>query len=437
MFQLRGFMIAVVGGVAIALSASGASGAATSEPAPGVTADSVKIGFITSKTGPAASTSGNSDAGCKARVGRANAAGGVNGRKIDVVYADDQTAGNLVQAQQLVQDDHVYLVINDSAVAFLSYRWLLDHDVPLIGGGFDGNYYGAPGNEKVISAFGNSPPVAGIQTTLTPKILKSLGATKVAALGYGSSPSSVANVKSFMQHAVPALGLEPVYTNTSIEFGTADVGPLALGMKNAAADSAYYAMDLSTNLALAQTLQQNGVKMKAQYMATGYGQPLLDQPFSKALGPEIVLSSIWAPVEIKSKATKRFQADLEKYAGYTGVPDFGVYTGYITCDLAILGLQQQGDDLDPTTFSEDLRSVGEFNPGGGLGCRNANLSLETYGKLVPTSGSQQKACLWAMQVKDGKFVVLEPKDGKTSFWTGDLIPESLPPEYLVTTTTSK
>jgi branched-chain amino acid transport system substrate-binding protein len=435
-FQLRGLAIAVVGSVAMALATTGVSGAATS-PAPGVTADSVKIGFITSKTGPAASTSGNSDVGCKARVGRANAAGGVNGRKIDVVYTDDQTSGNLVQAQQLVQNDHVYMVVNDSAIALLSYRWLLDHDVPLIGGGFDGNYYGAPGNEKVISAFGNSPPVAGIQTTVTPKILKSLGATKVAALGYASSPSSVTNVKSFMQYAVPALGLEPVYTNTSIEFGTADVGPLALGMKNADADGAYYAMDLSTNLALAQALQQNGVKMKAQYMATGYGQPLLDQPVSKALGPETVLGSIWAPVEIKSKATKRFQADLAKYAGYTGVPDFGVYTGYITCDLAILGLQQQGDDLDPTTFSDDLRSVGEFNPGGGLGCRNANLSLETYGKVAPTSGSQQKACAWVMQVKDGKFVVLEPKGGKTSYWTGDLIPESLPPEYLVTTTTSK
>ena len=179
-FQLRGLALAVTGSVVIALSAVGVSGAATSEPAPGVTPDSVKIGFITSKTGPAASTSGNSDAGCKARVGRANAAGGVNGRKVDVVYADDQTSANLVQAQSLVENDHVYAVINDSAIAYVSYRWLLDHDVPLIGGGFDGNYYGAPGNEKVISAFGNAPPVAGIQTTLAPKIMKSLGATKVA-----------------------------------------------------------------------------------------------------------------------------------------------------------------------------------------------------------------------------------------------------------------
>ena len=90
--RLRGSAIAMAVSTAIVLSATGVSGAATSEPAPGVTPDAVKIGFITSTSGPAASTSGHSDAGCKARVGRANAAGGVHGRKVDVVYADDQTS---------------------------------------------------------------------------------------------------------------------------------------------------------------------------------------------------------------------------------------------------------------------------------------------------------------------------------------------------------
>ena len=56
---------------------------------------------------------------------------------------------------------------------------------------------------------------------------------------------------------------------------------------------------------------------------------------------------------------------------------------------------------------------------------------------MQTSGNEQRACQWAVQVKDGKFVVLKPPGAKTSYWTGDLIPESLPPEYLVTTTTNK
>ena len=436
-FRTRWLAVVAVGLAVGAFASTGVSGAATAGPDQGVTDKAIKIGFIYSKTGLAASTSGSSDIGCKARIGRQNAQGGINGRKLEVEFVDDaSSASNLTQAQSLVQNDHVYMVINDSAFAFLTYRWLLDHDVPLIGGGFDGNYYGAPGNEKVISAFGNSPPISGIATTLAPKIMKALGASKVAAIGYGVSPSSSAAVKGLQQYAVPALGLDPVYTNTSVDFGTSDVGPLVLGMKNAGADAGWYAMDLSTNLALAQGLIQNGVKMKAQLMATGYGHELLDQPVSKTLGPDIVFTTGWAPVELKTKATKRFQADLEKYAGFTDVPDFGIYTGYIDCDLAILGLQKQGKDLDPTTFADALRSVGTYNAGGGLGCTDSSQSLETYGKIVAGDQSNgRRICTWAMQVKDGKFVVLKPKDSDTTYWTGELIEASVDPQYLVTTTT--
>ena len=108
----------------------------------------MKIGFIYSKTGVASATSGTSDIGCKARVARENAAGGVNGRKIEVEYVDDQSSGaNKTAAQDLVQNQHVFMIVNDSAFAFLTYRFLLDEGVPLIGGGYDGTYYGDPGNE--------------------------------------------------------------------------------------------------------------------------------------------------------------------------------------------------------------------------------------------------------------------------------------------------
>ena len=264
---------------ALTLSEAIASASAATAPVEGVTSDSVKVGFIYSKTGVASATSGDSDVGCKARVGRENANGGVGGRKLDVQYVDDQSSGaNLTSAQNLVQNQHVFMVINDSAFAFLTYRWLLDHNVPLIGGGFDGTYYGAPGNEKVISAFGNAAPVEGVSYDVGPKIAKALGATKMASLGYGVSPSSTAAAKSNGKYAAPAAGLKSVYTNTTVDFGSTDVSPLVLGIKNSGADSAFYAMNGNTNLAIAQGLVQNGVKMKAELMATGYGQQLLDQP---------------------------------------------------------------------------------------------------------------------------------------------------------------
>ena len=61
-----------------------------------------------------------------------------------------------------------------------------------IGGGFDGTYYGQPGNESIVSELGNAAPVNGVTSDNIPQVMKKLGATKVAALAYGASASSSA-----------------------------------------------------------------------------------------------------------------------------------------------------------------------------------------------------------------------------------------------------
>jgi branched-chain amino acid transport system substrate-binding protein len=424
---LRSFVAIVAAGLAGVFALSGVSTAATAGPDQGVTDDSVKVGFIFSKTGVASATSGTSDIGCKARVARENANGGVNGRKIDVEYADDQSSDkNLTSAQDLVQNKKVYAIVNDSAFAFQTYRFLLDNNVPAIGGGYDGTYYGTPGNENIISGLGNQAPVTGVTTDLGARIMKQLGATKVAALGYGISPSSSNAAKSFTKYAAPAQGLDGVYTNTTVDFGSTDVGPLVLGIKNAGADGAYYAMNANTNIAIAQGLKQNGVDMKANLMATGYGQQLLDQPIANQLGPGVIFTQGWEPVELKTKATKQFQADLKKYANFTDVPDFGIYTGYTDCDLLITGLKQQGKDLDPSTFASSIRKLGNVNPAN-LNCQPLALGTDTYGK-PPTEG-----CSYAMYVKDGKFALLKPKGSSKPYWTGKLIGASVTENATTTT----
>ena len=167
-----------------------------------------------------------------------------------------------------------------------------------------------------------------------------------------------------------------------------------------------------------QGLAQNGVKMKATVLATGYGQPLLDQPVSKTFGPEVILASRFAPVELKTKATKQFQADLKKYAGYTGVPDFGMYTGYITCDLAILGLENAGQPAHPGRVRRRTCASSRTYDQAGLACRPIDISLETYGQASPTG------CGWYVQIKNGKFVVFPPKGKSARRRGGKLIEAS-------------
>ena len=99
---------------------------AQSNTTQGVTAKTVKLGFIWSGTGVAAPNFEDSGKACQARVDAQNAKGGVNGRKIQLETVDDNSsAANLTGAKDLIQNRHVYAVVNNSSFAFLSYQILL------------------------------------------------------------------------------------------------------------------------------------------------------------------------------------------------------------------------------------------------------------------------------------------------------------------------
>ena len=390
---------AVVALVTAGLVAPSSAATDTAGDSTGVTAKEIKVGYIYSKAGLAGSTFENAAEGFNARVKAQNAKGGVNGRKIAPEIVDDSgTANNLVASQDLVQNRKVFLVVNNSPFAFLGYRYLLDNGVPMLGGGYDGNEYGQPGNEKLISILGNSAPVYGAQ--YAPgfvDLMKKKGATKVGVVSYGASASSTAAAKNLQKYAVPAAGLEAAYTNTTVDFGTTDVGPLVLGMKNAGVDATYLPLVLSSNLAIIQSAAQNDLQFKLAVLATGYGQALLDQPASQAIGPEVLFAELWAPVELKNAATKQFQSDLTKYSSYRGVPDFGVYTGYLAADLMIKGLQAAGKNPTRDGYITASKGLNTWDAAG-LSCQPVDVSAQGFGTVPKT------LCSWYLQIKNGKFV---------------------------------
>jgi branched-chain amino acid transport system substrate-binding protein len=378
-----------------------------------VSDNSVKIGYISSQTGVAAATHKNAHKSCQARVDAQNAKGGVNGRKIDLEVIDDQSSGaNLTAAQDLVQNRDAFMVIDNSAFAFLAQRFLKDAGVPMIGGGFDGSYYYNKGNENLISGLGNGTPVPGLTYDTATRVMKQMGAKKVAAVGYGASPSSSESAKATETFGADAVGLKGVYLNNTLEFGGTDVGPVVLGIKNSGADGLYLPLDSDTNFAIVQGLQQNGVKMKANILATGYSQDLLDQPIAQTITPNDVMFTAYRPVELGGKAVKDFQANLKKYSGLTGVPDYGTYTGYIVCDMLIKGLQGAGQNPTRQGFVDAIRKGGPYD-GAGLLCAPIDLSYESFGKIAKTT------CSWFVTVENGKFKVLNGGKPLTGKLVGD------------------
>jgi branched-chain amino acid transport system substrate-binding protein len=386
------------------------SAGAQSGNAPGVSAKDITLGYISSETGVAASASKGSTTGCKARIGAENAKGGVNGRKLTLEAIDDKSSANLNAAKDLVENRDAFIVINDSAFAFTTYRYLRDADVPMLGGGFDGSYYYEKGNENIVSAYGDGTPVPGITYDTVTKVMKKLGAKKAASIGYGVSPSSSETAKATVDYAAPAVGLQKGYLNTAVDFGTTDVAPIVLGIKNSGSDAVYLPLDANTNIAVVQGLQQNNVPMKATVSATGYGQALLDQPASKTLTDHDLFQTAYKPVEVGGNDIKTFQQNLKKYGGYTGVPGFGEYTGYVSCDLAIVGLQAAGKNPTRQGWVDAIRTTnGGIYDNAGLTCGSRNFSKANFGKVVKDS------CIYYVVVKDGKWKVLfggKPVKGK-------------------------
>jgi ABC-type branched-subunit amino acid transport system substrate-binding protein len=406
--ERRGMCVGLCLAIAALLSTAGLSavgGASVPAADEGVTAKTITLGYIYPATGVAASISQNGIKGFEARIARQNAQGGVDGRKIEYETIDDQSSGaNLTGAQDLVQNRHVFAVVNQSPFAFLSYRWLLDHGVPMVGAGTDGTYYQQKGNENVLSSSGNATVFGDLTYDTTARAMKLAGAKKVAALAYGAATSSVASAKAFMNYAVPGVGLDAAYTNTSLDFGSSDVGPPVLGIKNAGADSVYLPMASATNVAVVQGLQQSGVEMKASVLATGYGQDFLDSPAAQGFPSSAFFLTSYKPVELKTPETKKFQADLKKYAKFTGVPDFGVYNGYVIADMIIKGLEKTGGAPTRQGLIDGVHGLGLYDQAG-LGCQPVDLSLAGRGK------PPAKSCGYVLQVKDGKFVPF-PKSGK-------------------------
>ena len=109
-------------------------------------------------------------------------------------------------------------------------------------------------------------------------------------------------------------------------------------------------------------------------------------------------------MELKDPATKKFQATLKKYADISGVPDYGMYTGYILADYAIAAMQKAGKDLTRSSFVDGGHGIGKYDQAG-LACQPVDVSVGGLGRVPNTT------CGWALKLVDGKFQLF-PKSGK-------------------------
>jgi branched-chain amino acid transport system substrate-binding protein len=357
----------------------------------------VKVALVTSLTGSDSSNSVNIPKGFAARIDAQNAAGGVNGRQIKYTTEDDQSSPTAAAtAAEAAVNTGAFAVDYNSPFAFGSIKYLAGAGIPVVGGAYDGPEWGQV--QTYPNMFSWTPviyPSYPIYTT-DAQFIKDQGGSRVAAVGYGISPSSAAVAKG-MATAATHVGITAPYINASLPFGTVNVTPIALQMKSENVDSLYGPIDPNTLLAILTAAKQTGVNLKVTDMSTGYGEDFLsDSASTQAAQDAYMITNSQVPVELNTPATQAEQAAFAKYENFTGVPDFGWTEGYASADLLIKGLEVAGQNPTRQSFITNLRAVTNYNVDG-LATNTINFST------VQTIPNQ--TCSYYVQLKGKQFVV--------------------------------
>lgn len=400
-------VVALVATLFTAVACSGSSGNSTTSRSTGAgatesgssrvtDAHQYTLGVLTDLTGAASGTEKTTVQGVKAGVGLANS----EGWKFKYVVADAQTSPTaaLSAARQLVERDHVDAVIAVSALTFSAAPYLASKGIPVIGAATDGpewittknmfSVFGTADYHKVNSGLGD--------------FLKLVGAKNLATMGYSVPPSTNLTAKASAVSAEQA-GIKVGYKNSEFPLGSTNVGPAAIAIKNAGADALSAALLENTVFALITALHQNGVKLTAPVLATGYGGELLAAgPAEKQAAQGAYFTMSYEPIEMQTPATKQLASAMSKYAGVPGDPDLNEYLGYVSVDLFKTALAKTGSNPSHEQLVNTILGIRNYDAAGLFGSHSIGFAMDQRGIY---QGAQN--CIWYVQFTGDKFQLVQ------------------------------
>ncbi len=358
----RALTLSVTAAIAAAFLVSGcdsASPTATSlarcPAAPGVSPSHIATGLLYPVRGLAAQTLGPYRAGVDARLGAANASGGVYGRTVNYQWADDQgqPQQNLAAARSLVTSE-VFAIQEFSPAPQGSAQWLNAQGVPVVG----------TSNNPVWSQYRNMFSYFNFatdnthSTTTWGKYAKSQGATKAAILVSKASDGSVPAADQ-LQLSLRSAGISTVTINA--EPNILDVPTVVREIRNSGADLITGVLEPADFIKIALTARATLPAIKILSLI-GY------DPGVFAVGRQLAGMSVavgYTPFERPIPAHKVFLNAMVQYAPQQQPAANEIsLIGWVDADLMLRGLAAAGRCPTRQSFMTNLRAVRDFSADG-------------------------------------------------------------------------
>ncbi|MGW6566634.1 ABC transporter substrate-binding protein [Streptomyces sp. NPDC054975] len=384
---------------------SASSGGTTTSSVRGVTADTIKVGGIVSMTTASGYSKKDTDLGARARYDRANTEGGVNGRTIEYLGAEDDgqdPAKNLAAARKLVQQDKVFAVSPMSSVTFAGADFLNGQKVPTVGWGTLPSFCGP---EYIYGFNGCLVPTPGgtLNQTWPEGLAAVLGGArgKSVALIAGDNDAGKFGIRTFTQ-GFKAAGFQVPYakavvpaTSMPSDWSAYTKEILRSGPGGRAPDAVVSVMQTPYNIGLFTALKRSGYRGVISD-PTDYDPGLLAKDATKQALDGVHVLLQFQPFESDSPAMRQFKADIKRAAGGKDIPlNMHMLTGYMSADLFLSIAAKAGKDLTVESFQ---KAASQFSDTGTL----------VGDRAEPKGQKESFGCGALVQLKNGRYEVAVP-----------------------------
>lgn len=387
-------MVALVAACATTNTGTPESGSA------GVTDSSIKVGGLLTKTSAVGYSLADAELGAKARFARANAEGGVNGRKIDFIGAEDDTMDPKkgdAAARKLVEKDGVFAVVPIDAPQFAAQQYLDGQKVPFFGWAISQSWCG------LRSGFGYNgclAPAKGGKTqtwwgSLVGRQLGGASGKKVWVQGTDDVASQYGVSTIGLSFTAAGFGLAGQDRSIPARSPVTDWSPYVHKILKAKPDVVVSIMTTGPVIGLSGALRKAGYK-GVLTDAVSYDRSLLKNAQSKQ-----ALQGVWAapqlePFESDMAQIQQLKTDVTKAAGHEVQPTQAMAVGYWSADLFLAAAQKAGKDLTRDSFLKTLND-------GGFAYDNPAVGKVSY----PADHDQPAGCGALAEVSGDGFKVLQ------------------------------
>ena len=358
----------------------------------GITEDTIRIGNVATLSGPVPGLFQGAPNGVEAYVQYINSEGGVNGRKLELVGADDalNCNENTKKTEELL--DETFALVGSFSVFDNCGAKVLETNagVPNV------SYSLSSAASSLENTFSPQPAPPGFRTGPFQYYKDEVGASKVGIIYADStSPDLIAGQIAAME----SVGLSIVYKRGAATAET-DFTSDVIRMRDAGADYLYLGSTNVVNIGrIVSTVRQQGWKPKVIEAGPAYDARFFAQVDPKAAeGMYVPLPFAMFLGEDRetTPAVDTFLTWLDK-ARPDFEPDLFTLFGWASAQLFVEALEKAGDDPTRADVLEALAGIEEFDADGLLPSANV--------------GDKEPPECWALsQVRNGTFVRVLPED---------------------------